>query len=144
MVTEDEKKELIRFLKETKTILQNIVDARHVLFRKDLRKPIEDAWIDVEKLIDESIDDLKTTDIVLENKLVEAGLTGNQLVFKIKGFDGALKRFENRGTVNLLDKLLKWINTILKSLIVAIPGAEGIKEFKESLEAEIDDEDPII
>jgi hypothetical protein len=70
-------------------------------------------------------------------------LSGEELNFKFTGFQLAFDRFVVRGTLNFLKKLLKWINSILKSLIAAIPGAEPINELKEALENEIEDEDPV-
>lgn len=75
--------------------------------------------------------------------LREAGLTGKQLDFKLGRFNEAFTRFHERGTLKLLDKVLRWTNSILKSLISALPGAEAIKGFKEALENELADDDPV-
>jgi hypothetical protein len=132
------------FLDGVRTVLDSAVDARSVLCRQKLRDPIRDAWIDVRLLIENAQGQLNQASHKLNAALGEAGLSGAQLVLKMTGFQAAFDRFVQRGTLNLLGKVLKWINSILQSLLSAIPGAEGIKEFKDSLESEIEDDDPVV
>jgi hypothetical protein len=140
---DNDRKQLRDFLDSVRSVLDSVVDARSVLCREKLRNPIRDAWQDVRLLIEAAQGELDQADSRLNKALGEAGLSSTQLAFKMQGFRAALDRFVQRGTLSLLGKVLKWINSILQSLLSAIPGAEGIKEFKDSLEAEIEDNDPV-
>ena len=142
--TSQDRNQLIDFLNRIRDLFDEIVRARVILFRQDLRDPLENVWTTSVRQTIEAVQlELRRPDQSLADALGNAGLSGQELAFKIKGFQMAFDRFWRRGTLNLLKKLLKWINTILKSLIAAIPGAEAINEFKESIENEISDEDPI-
>jgi hypothetical protein len=142
--TNQDRQKLIDFLDTVKTVIDEIIRARVILFREDLRGPLERAWVtSVRNTIEIVQNELRNPGPGLNDALGNAGLSEDELTFKLQGFQGAFDRFWRRGTVNLLDKLLKWINTILKSLIAAIPGAEAINEFKEAIENEIADDDPI-
>ena len=142
--TDQDRDTLFEFLNGVRTILQEIVNAKVILFRESLRDPLENAWdTSVRNTIEMVQYQLRNPPPGLNEALGDSGLSGSELTFKIQGFRMAFDRFWQRGTVNLLKKLLNWINTILKSLIAAIPGAEAINEFKEAIENEINDEDPI-
>jgi hypothetical protein len=136
---------LFDFLADVRYVLDEIVNARAILFREKLRDPLNAAWPSVRHTIEAVQDQLRNPPDPddLNRRLGDAGLSEAELSFKIAGFQLAYDRFAVRGTLNLLKKLLKWINSILKSLIAAIPGAESINELKDALENEIEDEDPV-
>ena len=67
-------------------------------------------------------------------RLVDVGLSGEQLEVKFFGLNKALKRFVTWGTVPALEYVLDWINGILGSLSQVLPGIEALKEFKETVE----------
>ena len=135
--------DLREFMRHTRDVLRKLVDAREVLFRESVRQLIEDSWKLIDQAIESVITELQTAGSGLTPKLKAAGLTGPQLKLKLAGFNRAFERFSERGTVMLAKKVLKWINKILGSLMSAIPGAEPIKEFKEALEEELDESDPV-
>ena len=135
--------ELSDFLTDTRNVFQKVVDAREVLFREDVRKLIKDSWDQIQRNITSVSSTVKDADSQLCQKLGQVGLSGVQLSLKLTSFKRALKRFTDRGTLKLLEKVLKWINKILGSLMAAIPGTEPIKEFKDAIEEELDDSDPV-
>lgn len=138
--------ELVRFLHDSRNVFRTIIDARGVLFREEVRQPLYDAYTkDIEREIELVMSELQDADQNnpdLCQKLGDAGLSGVQLYLKIVGFRRYYERFVKRGTLKVLEKLLRWINKILGSLAAGLPGAEAIKEFKEIIEGELDDTDP--
>jgi hypothetical protein len=141
--TATDRQRLSEFLDKVQEVLKMMVDGRDLLFRQALRDAIDKAWPDVQLAIDAvKIELTAHSRPSRDEALANAGLCNAQLTLKLRGFDRAYDRFQKRGTLVLLAKLLKWINAILGSLASAIPGAEPIKEFKEALEADINDDDP--
>ena len=135
--------DLIRFVQRTEDVFNLIVVSRHILFREQTRQLIESAWPDVDAEIKDVLKELDSASPQLQDNLGKVGLSGSQLELKIAGFDRVLERFTKRGTLKLLNKLLTWINNILGTLLSAVPSAEAIKEFKDVIEAELNDDDPI-
>ena len=78
-----------------------------------------------------------------DGELVIRGLTGGQLRLKVTGFRRAVDRFRSAATDRLkkgfFRRGLRWANIILGSLGGVFVAAELIKEFKESIEASVDD-----
>jgi hypothetical protein len=77
-------------------------------------------------------------------KLSEVGLTGSALRLKVAGLLRAGSRLMRGGAAFLRRNarhFLSWGNTILGSLAEAIPGAEVIKEFKECVDHDLDEQD---
>ena len=141
----DDRAALADFMVGVRDILQQVVEWRELLFRKELRQPIADAWLEVELAFLDVRRGLVESDeegheIVSEGALAKIGLTGKQLELKLKGFSSAWERFKEWGTVKVLKKLLDWIDIILGSLASIIPGADAIEEFKDSVKQGIEDE----
>jgi hypothetical protein len=133
-----ERKQLREFLKDVRTLMREIVEEHHDLFRTDeeTRQLFRAAWSEVNPLFDTAISALNSNDY--DGELKRAGLTGNQLKLKLSGFRRAQDHFRLGGwKVGPLKKVLDWINTILGSLS-AIPGVEPIKELKEAIENNLD------
>jgi hypothetical protein len=81
-----------------------------------------------------------------EARLIQAGLTGASLEFKLAMFgrrreelDGERAGFLSRRVRALFKSLLRWADVILGSLVAAIPGGEAYKEAKEAVEAAVED-----
>lgn len=72
-------------------------------------------------------------------RLESAALTGAPLRFKMAGWRGALQRFLRRPGRNALKLVLRWAKVALGSLATIFGAVEPIKEFKEALEAEVED-----
>jgi hypothetical protein len=68
-------------------------------------------------------------------------LTGSQLDFKLTGFRRLRERFRSFGSRHVFRRALRWADVILGSLAGVVGAAEPIKEFKEGVEAAIDDRD---
>lgn len=105
-----------------------------ILFREGMRQPLVDAWSEVKPKLNTIRDALDSPDAQVAKKLADAGLTGQQLDLKLKGLSEAWARFQRRGSVRLLRKVLDWINILLGSLASILPGGEGVKELKEAIE----------
>ena len=139
---------LSAFITKTEEVLQYVVKCRIVLFRRELRKPIKDAWQGLQKW--ERADSLKIKSIfqLVKEQLIDpdwdkvkiAGLVDEQLHLKLECFIFAYNEFKQWGTIKLLKKVLDWINIVLDSLKTAVPIIEPISEFKKVCEAGIDEE----
>jgi hypothetical protein len=129
-------RELIRFLDESRSLFDRIVDARELLFRRSVRDPLAEAWNELRPEVQRIIDGLERDPP--KERLGEAGLSGAQLALKMHGYRTAWERWFARGGMKWLRRLLSWINKILGSLASAVPGAEAITEFKDAIEEEID------
>ena len=80
----------------------------------------------------------------IDPDLEARGLTGDQLGLKMTGFRGAFERFRSAGgrvKKRFFRRSLRWADVILGSLAGVIGAAEAIKEFKESVEAAVEDRD---
>jgi len=133
---------LIDFMVAVRDILQQVVEWRGLLFAKELRQPIADAWLEVQSAFDDvdvRLRSVEGDEIVSDDELAKIGLTGKQLELKLKGFNSTWGRFKQWGTVKALKKLLDWIDIILGSLASIIPGADAIEEFKDSAKQAIED-----
>jgi hypothetical protein len=116
-------------------LFDDVVTWRGVLFRADYRDHVKDAWEDIKRNVLPNLMEAPA-DAPLKDVGLEAGSV--QLEMKLAGFNDALAAFRLGGTVALFRPVLKWINTILGSLGRVLPGADIIKEFKESVEHGLD------
>jgi hypothetical protein len=66
--------------------------------------------------------------------IIKHGLYGAQLNWKLSNINFHFKRFIENRTASLLDRLLSSIDTLLDSILDAVPGGSAIKELKEALQ----------
>jgi hypothetical protein len=119
------------FLDEVENLFDRIVGPwRDLLFPEEFRQPLSDAWDDAKQSLQQIKDQIASS----SDRLEEVGLSGSQLALKLQGLRSAWDAFRRSGTVQLLKKLLEWINLILGSLAQAIPVGEALKEIKEVIE----------
>ncbi len=78
---------------------------------------------------------------VVDRRLELAGLTGRSLDHKLRGFERALDRFDASPSRRLLRSVLRWADVILGSIVAALGVGEALKEFKETVEAGLEDEE---
>jgi hypothetical protein len=134
------------FMDDVETRLGEIVDARHVIFPEEMREPLQTAF---SELTDRESGQfrrvrqrLEYPDEEIREGLEGAGLTGNQLFMKLLGYVRARNAFRRRGGIQTLQRLLKWMNSLLGSL-AGVPGlgtlVEPIKELKEAIENMLED-----
>lgn len=79
--------------------------------------------------------------------LEAVGLTGVHLQLKHAGFSRALARYEKAREsedpkadfIKPLKRVLRWINIVLGSLKAVFPGADFVKEYKDAVEAGVDE-----
>lgn len=137
-------KRLSKLLEEVKELFQNMVDSRWLLLREELRKPVFDAWSEVQLIFDDLQKEFDTPSRDLRESLRErlgqAGLLGKQLDLKETAIELSWKDFKQWGTVKLLKKVLDLINSFLESLFKALPGGHAIKEFKDFFELGIEED----
>lgn len=101
------------------------------------------AWADLrERRAVESILDEIATEV--PGALRRAGLTGVQLAFKLTGWMDALREWRGTRALNALKRAFQWADVILGSLgsIVAGPGLEIFREFKEGTETVLEETVP--
>jgi hypothetical protein len=90
-----------------------------------------------ERFTDPSAEYQQGLDIALER----AGLTGTQLELKLSGWRRAIGFFRAGPTRSLLRRALRWANVLLGSLAGVVGAAEALKEFKETVETGVEEEE---
>jgi hypothetical protein len=126
---EHDKEILIAIVKDIGEQLEIIVFKRKDLFRKEFRHLFPGPWDDVKERIAKAIHALEHDNFNWE--YVEgAGLVRDSLQFKRNMLTAAI----GEGVVG---RILKVINSILGSLSGALPILEGVKEYKEHVEAAV-------
>jgi hypothetical protein len=69
--------------------------------------------------------------------IIKHGLYGAQLKWKLSNINFHFSRFIENRKASLLDRLLSSIDTLLDSILDAVPGGSAIKELKEALQDSI-------
>jgi len=133
--------ELTDFLKELRTVLDDVVEQPTDLVPPYLRPDMQAAWPDARRSLDRLIEGVATPSPEDEIRLQEHGLRGPAFQFKVGSFQRYLRLFRRNRKPRWLKKLLGWADIILGSLVSIIPGADALKEFKEAIEQAADDED---
>lgn len=71
---------------------------------------------------------------LMENtSILEHGLYGLQLKWKLSNINFSLRRFMEQRTAALFDRLLSSIDALLDSILAAVPGGSAVKELKEAI-----------
>lgn len=110
-------------------------------FEPKLTDPLVDAWLEfrdqghIERVAALLRDpaDLEA----LQRALLDNGLTGRQLTMKTTAthyYSTGLAGFWNRRARAVLSRLLATVNSLLKSIMKAVPGGAAIDEFKQIVE----------
>jgi hypothetical protein len=137
-VTRQARQDLRGFLKELEELLGE-VDRHPEWFPEELVEPLRTARADIGSDFTRAHDELSDSAEHLDGDLSGAGLTGPQLDLKLTGFRRIRERFRSFGTRSLFRRALRWADVILGSLAGVVGAAEPIKEFKEGVEAAIED-----
>ena len=141
-MAEDDRNDLKNFIDELRQLLLDVADDTkhpHLLSparREDLREVLRG--------LANVVDDVKHT---LDNPSIDEGrvppgrsslanvqLTGEPRRRKISGFRRALDRFRSWPTRRTLDRVYRWANMLLESLVAAVPPAGVLKELKQYAE----------
>jgi hypothetical protein len=129
-------KELKRVLAEVLTDEERAVDEFVPVY---LYRRFNDAWPEVSERFDEVIGVIRSG--AHEAGLKDHGLRGPSFRLKAEGFWRRARAFFANPSRRWLRKTLRWANVVVTSLEAVIPPAGIIQEFKEALEAAIDDKD---
>lgn len=108
-----------------------------VLFEANHGSLLRDAWVELKEASYEDIySRLRDPEDIREQMILEGLWTGqNQLRLKVFSVNESWKKFKNNTIVKLLKALLEFINAILKSLKLVIPGVGAWDEVKNIAEA---------
>jgi hypothetical protein len=148
-VASDDREKLGEFIDEIHNLLRVAVDRHRDWLPAELQESYWSAFHALDKAVDVTRRQLEAPELSqpmggldepLDDRLERAGLTGEQLQLKLSGWRRALNRFFDRPGRGLLRRALRWGNVVLGSLAGAIGAAETIKEFKEAVEAGLEDE----
>jgi len=134
--------QLPQFLDCVRWVLDRITGAWNNIFIVKHRRPIMRSAYD--DLVNRNVfgeTKSQATAAANQEKLKDAGLTGIQLSMKLEKFLDIWRNFWTNGGIRWLDRVLGWMNKILKSLAAAVPGGEAIAELKDACEEEIKDTD---
>ena len=127
------------FLNEVEKLFDDIIEKwGDLLFREEYRQPLADAWYELKDALPALKTRVSDPSSELEDRLKEVGLSGRQLSAKLLGLNSVWERFRKFGTIKLLRKLLEFINDVLGSLGVAVPGIEALDELKKLMEKWLD------
>ena len=145
----EDRERLGEFIGEIQSLLRVAVERHGDWLPRDLQESYRAAFRELGEAVDATRRELKPPEPSeptpgpgerLDDRLERAGLTGEQLELKLGGWRRAVDRFFNRPGRGLLRRALRWGNVVLGSLAGAIGAAEAIKEFKETVEAGLEDE----
>jgi hypothetical protein len=145
----EDRERLAKFIDEIYNLLRVSVDRHREWLPLDLRESYWSAFQALDEAVGATRQELEAPEPSnptgargerIDDRLERAGLTGAQLDLKLSGWRGALDRFFNTPGRGLLRRALRWGNVVLGSLAGAIGAAEAIKEFKETVEAGLEDE----
>jgi hypothetical protein len=125
------------FLQDVEAVLFAIIADGISMLPLHLQEPARNAWPEVKSRLSELRDEIKR-EHGLPPRLELAGLTGANLDFKLQGFRYARKRHSELPVPAWLKRMLRWMNILLGSLATVMPGAELVKEYKDAIEAGID------
>lgn len=127
------------FLNEVEKLFDDIIEKwGDLLFREEYRQPLADAWHELKDVLPDLKSQISDPSPELRARLKEVGLSGRQLSAKLLGLNSVWTRFRKYGTIKLLKKLLDFINDVLGSLGVAVPGIEALDELKKLIEKWLD------
>ena len=141
-MAEDDRRDLQRFIDELRQLLEDVAsDTKHPHLlsparREDLRLALgalANAFGDVSHALDNpSID---TAPMVPGGSSLEnAQLTGEPRRRKFGGFLRSVDRFRNWPTRKAFDRVCRWANMLLESLVAVVPQAGVLKELKQYAE----------
>lgn len=146
----DDIRTLISILKWIDELLEWIV-LQSGLIREEFQDLFRRVWEDTHARIEQAIEQLKSVEEgdSLYEELKTHGLTGDSLTLKFE-IGRALGRRVGESAARTaegpriagfgLKRLVKWVNLILGSLAEVFPGLGAVKEYKESVELAVEDQ----
>jgi hypothetical protein len=146
----EDNQRLYYFVGDVQERFDEIISARYVIFPEEMREPVVAAFNELTE--EQGLErggqfprlrrTLDNPPPMLNAELENAGLTGNQLLLKLRGYLRARNEFRSRAGMERLKRLLKWMNSLLGSMaLVPVLSnlVEPIKELKEAIENMIED-----
>ncbi|SEO01023.1 hypothetical protein SAMN05216404_1106 [Nitrosospira multiformis] len=106
------------------------------LFDEELIQGLPDALAELNenRQFESLVESLQSGGPTLINMIVQHGLYGAQLRWKLSNVNIRITRFLERQTAPLLHRLLSTVDTILESILGVVAGGSAIKELKEMIE----------
>lgn len=136
MVSQDDRKDLEAFLRQTQDLLKEISERGRVrdgeiLIPPELQEDVRKAWKELEE--QQTFDRLRNRVVTAPRSELEAvGMTGDQKGIKLRLFNWSRRVFYRFLDKLTLGPLLEIINKILDSLLPF--GSEQAKELKDVIE----------
>jgi hypothetical protein len=128
----DEASLLVEFLRDLEGVLEDVADTPSGLVPAELEGLVQRAWPHVQPRFATARDAIEAA--AGSGAFEAAGLFGDQLLFKLRGFELARGRFIRVRAARTLASALGWANVILKSLPIAVTVKEPIEEYKSAVE----------
>ena len=100
------------------------------LFAAELHEPMRRAWDEAVTefaAVERGVSDLPA------DQIARSGLGGAQLRFKLAAVAWRTRLFRNRPASGLLRRLLDAIDTLLDSILAAVPGGTAVSEIKDAI-----------
>ena len=135
--TEEQIEAVAEAVRESRHVLEHVCRYHDDWFDEDLRETVARACREVEPLWDKAA---VTLNINVQTQLRDAGLLGAQGEAKVRGIKKWAREFFRNPNKRFFGKVAKWMNILLGSLASIVPGGEALKEFKEVVEAALEEE----
>ena len=139
---------LIEILEKIQKVLDDVVQARHILFRESLRDHIDDAWKDLKGkdgiiVLRKRVALRRAVLLKKPSLLKAAGLSGAHLSLKHQGILESYEHLHNKGGTRRLKRFIKWARIVVGSLATMVPvlkeTAEILNGYLEGIEMGIED-----
>ncbi len=133
---------LREFIRWVKQLLAELVDTGTSptgvpLFAEELREPMRAAWSEAVPEFDRLAEFVVT---LPDRASHDHGLLGAQLNFKLATVHRLSGLFQRFGTKKILRLLLGAVDTLLGSILSALPGGSAASEIKDAIKDAINDE----
>lgn len=135
---------LAEFIRWVEAFLTELVESARSptgtsLFAEELLGQMRSAWDDAGPEFNRLAE---ATVSIPEGAVRDHGLSGNQLMFKLATVSRLSGLFRRFGTTSILRRLLNAIDTLLNSILSAVPGGSAASEIKDAIKDAIqEDED---
>jgi len=129
-------------LTKIEEVMDNVVNARNILFSKRFRDRLKDAWDELKPDDPQGPNTLagmkSSVDKASNADLAKAGVSGKQLELKSLEFFESYNDLDCKGGITRLKRFTKWAKLIVGSVSKIIPAFEILLEFLQAVELGIE------